>query len=330
MHKLIMPKPRKKLISLEATPYYHCTSRCVRRAFLCGTDKHTKTSYEHRRSWIEQRILDLADIFSIDVCAYAIMHNHYHIILHINQVRIMQWSDKKVCEQWHRLYKGSALSRRFIHGSPLSMEEQDAVTEEIQGWRKRLIDISWFMRALNEPIARQANEEDQCTGKFWEARFSSQALLDEKALAACMVYVDLNPVRAKINSTPETSSYTSIRKRIYTQKQYKKQPSQLMKFIEKTRQEISNCLPFKLESYLDLINWTGEQLCKEKRCSIEHVLPPILEQLQIDKKTWHILSTQFEQQFSSFVGSAYTLKITTKILGYQRTPNIRRCQTLLQ
>lgn len=325
-----MPKPRKQLISLEATLYYHCTSRCVRRAFLCGTDTYTQVSYEHRRAWIEQRILELADIFSIDVCAYAIMHNHYHIILHINPERIAQWSDKQVCEHWHRIYKGSELSRRLIQNVPLNHEEQSLLSDDIQRWRNQLIDISWFMRALNEPIARQANTEDKCTGKFWEARFSSQALLDEKALAACMAYVELNPIRAKVNATPETSTYTSIKKRIDTLKQHKTQASQLMKFAGNPRKEMPTGLPFKLEDYLDLVDWTGKQLREGKRGHIEQTLPPILERLQIDQKTWHILSTQFEQQFSSFIGSTYSLKIATQKLGYQRTPNLRRCQTLLQ
>ena len=209
-----MPKPRYAQMSLAATPYYHCMSRVVRRAFLCGVDINTGESYEHRRQWLEDKLLEIGDIFALDICAYAIMSNHYHVVLHINQAQADDWSDNEVIHNWHQLYKGNTLSQRYLQGADLSKAELNALKEYVEVWRERLMSISWFMKILNEDIARQTNKEDHCTGRFWEGRYKPQALLDEAALAACMVYVDLNPIRAKMNKTPETSAHTSIKSRI--------------------------------------------------------------------------------------------------------------------
>jgi hypothetical protein len=91
-------------------------------------------------------------------------------------------------------------------------------TERIAQLRKRLCSLSWFMARLNLFIARAANKEDKVKKRFWESRFKCQALLDEAAIATCMVYVDLNPIRAGLAGTPEESDYTSIQERIHAWK----------------------------------------------------------------------------------------------------------------
>ena len=141
------------MVSLDATPYYHCISRCVRRAFLCGLDTFSGKSYEHRREWIEQRLLDITDIFAIDVAAYAVMSNHYHVVLHIDKAQADNWTISEVIEHWHALFNGSLLSQRFIKGESLGSAERDALSEQVELWRQRLMSISWFMRCVNEPIA---------------------------------------------------------------------------------------------------------------------------------------------------------------------------------
>ena len=209
-----MPRPRSTLVSLDATPYYHRISRCVRRAFLCGEDFVSGKSFEYRRGWIEQRLLELADIFAIDIAAYAVMSNHYHVVLHIDRNTAQGWSEREVIDRWHRLFNGSMLSQRYAQGETLGKAELNALSVQIEEWRQRLVSISWFMRCTNERIAREANKEDDATGRFWEGRFKSQALLDEKALAACMAYVDLNPIRAALANSPETSEFTGVKDRI--------------------------------------------------------------------------------------------------------------------
>ena len=151
---------------MEETPYYHVVSRCVRRAFLSGIDHVTGQSYEHRRQWIEDRIRLLSSIFAIDIAAYAVMSNHYHIVVKICPEQTAQWSNREVLERWSCLYKGPLLIQKALAGEELSDAEQDRVNWEVKRYRQRLKDLSWFMKCLNEPIARRANKEDDCTGHF--------------------------------------------------------------------------------------------------------------------------------------------------------------------
>ena len=205
-----MTTARRSLIDPASTPYYHCMARCVRRAFLCGKDSFSGKNYEHRRQWVEDRLGQLVEIFALEVCAYAVMSNHYHVVLFINREQADSWSMKEILVRWTSLFSGPSLVQRFLSGETLGKAELLKVGEFAQKYRNRLLDISWFMRCLNEYLAREANKEDQCKGRFWEGRYKSQALLDEAALLTCMAYVDLNPIRARMAKTPETSDHTSI------------------------------------------------------------------------------------------------------------------------
>jgi hypothetical protein len=158
-----MPKPRKELISLEATPYYHCVSRCVRKAFLCGSDPSGR-SFEHRRGWIEQLLIEQTKVFCIDIAAYAVMSNHFHIVLHVDQSKAHNLSDLEIVQRWHQLYKGNLLTQKFEHGDELSVAQTAILEDMVKELRERLMSISWYMRQLNETVARLANDEDNCTG----------------------------------------------------------------------------------------------------------------------------------------------------------------------
>ena len=174
-----MTTARKQLISLADTPYYHCTSRCVRRAYLCGEDKNTGKNFDHRRGWVENKLLALSQVFAIDVCAYAIMSNHTHIVLFVDDVTAKAWSKEEVIARWHQFFKGTLITQQFSRGEVIAEYLLDTLNETVERYRQRLMDISWFMRLLNQSIATQANQEDNCTGHFWEGRFKSQALLDK-------------------------------------------------------------------------------------------------------------------------------------------------------
>jgi REP element-mobilizing transposase RayT len=317
-----MPKPRYSQMSLASTPYYHCVSRCVRRAFLCGQDSSTGQSFEHRRQWIEDKILSLGRLFALDVCAYAVMSNHYHVVLHVNQPTALGWSMDDVIRQWHQLFCGHALSQRYVQGEPMCAAELATLKAITDIWRERLMDISWFMRVLNESIARHANNEDDCTGRFWEGRFKSQALLDEAALFACMTYVDLNPVRAGIAITPETSNHTSIQRRINSSSQAS---TGLFPFVGNPRHNMPQGLPLTQQDYLELVDWTGRIIRSDKKGAIAESLPPILQRLKQNKDNWLYVTQHFESQFKGFVGAAYRLKEICSSLGYQRCTGLRTC-----
>ncbi|WP_250658082.1 transposase [Alkalimarinus coralli] len=326
-----MPKARKTLIALDATPYYHCVSRCVRRSFLCGDDHHTGISYEHRRQWVEDRLIKLVEAFAIELCAYAVMSNHTHTVLRVNERLAKSWSKQQVIERWHLLYAGNHLSQRFIAGQPLGPAEQQQLDSVVKIWRERLYSISWFMRNLNEHIARKANHEDNCTGRFWEGRFKSQALLDEKALAACMVYVDLNPIRAGIADTPETSDHTSVKARIKCAQPTERphQPRHMLPFAGNPRQDMPDGLPYELNDYLALVDWTGKISRDDKRGVIDHNLPPILQRLALTPCQWKTLTQDFEKHFQHFVGDEDKMKEAYQTLGYQRHRGLQRCRELL-
>ncbi len=269
-----MPQARKRQISLQDTPYYHCISRCVRRAFLCGKDARTGFDFEHRRQWIVDRIKLLSSVFAIDLCAYAVMSNHYHVVVKIDADRVKQWSDKEVAKRWLQLFSGPMLMHRFLANVDLTVVEQAGVADLFSSWRNRLCDLSWFMRCINEPIARMANSEDHCSGRFWEGRFKSQALLDTRAVLACMAYVDLNPIRAAMAETPEHSDYTSIQARIFHPEETSLRP-----FAD---QSDDVGIPCKLKDYLELVDWAGRQITRNKRGYIPAHVPPLLTRLRMD------------------------------------------------
>ncbi|UZD67254.1 transposase [Marinobacter sp. AN1] len=310
-----MTRPREQLVSLADTPYYHVVSRCVRRTFLCGFDRHSGKSYEHRRQWIEERIRLLASIFAIDLCAYAVMSNHYHLVVRISPEESNSWSNDEVLQRWTSVFKGPSLVQRYLAGNGLQEAELPAVGHATDVFRERLTSLSWFMKCLNESIAKEANREDDCTGHFWESRFKSQALLTEQALLSCMAYVDLNPVRAAIADTPEISDHTSIKERVaptfdlataiksQTEQQFLYQFPVTLKPLDRfeggERDGNGRGILFSLQDYLQLVDQTGRVLRPGKRGAIAETQLPILERLGLDFDDWFSEATEFEARYQA-------------------------------
>lgn len=327
-----MTQSREHQVCLDATPFYHCYVRCVRRAYLCGDDFSNGENYDHRKQWIVSRLKFLSYVFSIDICAYAIMSNHYHVVLHVDKARALAWSKEEVAERWMQLYKGNLLVDRWLAKPALvdaaTMEKVDDI---IECWRERLYDMSWFMRGVNECIARMANEEENCRGRFWEGRFKSQALLDEAALLSCMAYVDLNPVRAAMEESLHESDFTSVQARLFDYAKDKvKQSKQEKTVVERVKQQqklktelnlgdlpeaalmpfsgsshtnIHHALPFASEDYFELVDSTGRILREDKRGFISAGSKKLIEAFGIDPNQWIKQVSYFGLTYGCCAGS---------------------------
>jgi REP element-mobilizing transposase RayT len=326
-----MTYPRSHLVSNEEPGFYHCVSRCVRRAFLCGRDALSGKSFEHRREWIEDRIFELAKHFAVSVFAYAVMSNHFHIVLRNDPQQAWNWSDREVAERWLSLFPGSISDR----DNPACVERATLAllgnAERLDVIRRRLGSISWFMRALNEPIARMANREDGCTGRFWEGRFKCQALLDEQAVLSCMAYVDLNPVRAGICDTLRGSEYTSVRNRLEST------PSSLRNALGRKPQkqvlrpvaglDVDTLSELTESSYIDLVRWTGLQAHPDKRGKLsasQEAPPEGLWCVANHPREWLRRVQGTESAYYRAIGSAEALMLKAADLGQRWMKGVSR------
>ena len=294
-----MPTARADQIDLSITPYYHCMVRCVRRAYLCGKDAYSGQNFEHRRGWVRERVRELVGLFAIDVCAYAVLSNHLHVVLHVDQERAASWSDAEVVRRYCSLHPTAK-------GDYDSLPSEKQRVQRRQTWRARLYDVSWMMRTLNESIARRANKEDDVSGRFWEGRFKCQALLDEQGLLTCMTYVDLNPVRAGIADTLDASDYTSIQERLRHRSRQRKNrqkqtgPDTLAPFAgQGPARHATMQLPATLRAYVELVDWTGRLIAGGKRGRIVGPPPKLLLENEVSVERW--LSALAEQRIGSVV-----------------------------
>jgi REP element-mobilizing transposase RayT len=336
-----MPRaPRRETFDENEIGIYHCVNRCVRRAFLCGSDQVSGRSFEHRRQWVRTRLEELASIFAIDHLNFSIMGNHLHLLVRNRPDIRDAWSDEEVARRWRRLFPLC----RDEQGRPLEPTADElqvmlADKETLAEWRRRLAHISWFMRCLAEHIAVRANREEEIVSRFWQGRFKAVRILDVSALLACAVYIDLNPIRAMLAATPETSFFTSVYERLTNRLSVGNpeangetsvasldtssldsesrdgwlSPVLLDEEFERTtdtpvrRASNRGYLPIPFGEYLSLLDWTGREMRADKRGSIPANLAPILERLNIQENGWLGLVTHFGRWFRTAVGRAENL-----------------------
>ena len=296
-----MTQARSQLIPIGSAGVYHCVQRCVRRAFLCGVDHYTQQSFEHRKTWVEDRLTLVAECFAVAIHAYAVMSNHLHVVMQLDPSATLTWSDEDVASRWVRLFppredtdEAQSFKARALIANPYRM----AVI------RYRLGNLSWLMKCLAEPIARQANAEDSCKGRFWEGRFKSQILCDDKALLAAMAYVDLNPIRAGMTKRLDHSRHTSVYQRM---KELKQRPSKLNEKMKPIAGSLVAFLPIRLDDYIELVQWTGKQVRDDKRGAIPSNAPSVLKRFESKPERWATRVKAIGSGYWRVVGDAQDL-----------------------
>ena len=343
-----MALPRSTYVKDGKEGVYHCFTRCVRRAFLCGFDLVTQRDYSHRKTWIVDRLRYLAGIFAIEVCAYAVMENHYHTVLRTRPDIVATWSDREVAIRWLTLFPCYCRKKDVVE--PPDEKQISALTndsERIAELRKRFSSLSWFMGRLNEFVARAANKEDNVKGRHWESRFKCVALLDVAAMAACMVYVDLNPIRAGLAARPEESDFTSIQDRIRAwhrgiTSQIAVSGEDMPKLNEMAHvsRAAPGCIPVEspahspnwlcpIESlferrgilqiteaeYFDLVDRSGRILRTGNRGAIDADLAPIFLRIGAKPDAWLDIVSRFESKFSLAAGRLSSLRSFADQIG---------------
>ena len=305
-----MTSPRRQIVDPVEAGFYHCISRCVRRAFLCGADAVSGRSFEHRKDWVEDRLLELAAMFAVGVYAYAVMSNHVHVVIYLAPGASLAWSPEEIAERWVRLFPVRAIDGRVdVDATHHRAQAMLGNPERLAECRSRLASLSWFMRCLNEPIARRANREDMCTGRFWEGRFKCQALLDDQAVLACMSYVDLNPVRAGVVPDLASSGHTAIKRRLDT-------GTPAIGCLPPIAASVPAAqMPLDEVEYVMLVDWTGRIARPDKRGAIATDAPPALARLDVDADAWHQQVLGIESRYWRAVGAAEALLDKARRMG---------------
>ncbi len=337
---------RAHLVDPSVTRWYHCITRCVRRAFLLGEGAGD------RKVWIDHRLRELAQTFSIAVGGFSVLDNHLHVLLRLDSEIANGWSDEEVVRRWGRLFPPRDKSRQPLTVSndwvKWRMEDPAWVAKA----RSRLQSLSWFMKCLKEPLSRLANREEKVRGAFFEGRFKSVAILDEESLLATCTYIDLNPVAAGIAEVPEASEHTSIKERVdHVKAQGRTEdlkaaregsvagsnasagleeahwlcPIEDRRRVDSTREGMLE--GFSLGNYLLLVDYTG-RLFREGKATISREVAEILKRLGTTAETWQARLEKLSKGrlLGRFLAaSRQRLREVAERLGLRRVPNLGGC-----
>ena len=337
---------RCEVFDAENVGVYHCYNRIVRRSFLCGIDPHSGRDYSYRREWLYQRMRLLAKHFAIDVLGYAILSNHYHLILRNRPDQVDAMSDRQVVRSWLRICPLSKKDAEGAAGEPTDAEISVELHRpgRVEELRRRLSNPSWFIRQLSQYMGIRCNHEDQIRGHFWESRFGMRRLLDEAAVLACLAYVDLNPFRASIVDSLEGYQHVSIGERLRTVDDQSIDSSNWLAPLELagqtdgttvtvvnrlSREELAEalaadksqplgCLPMRLEDYAELLRWLSDKRGHCRRSEANTDVPSILGKLKLDPTEFAELTAQFGKRFSTAAGCPASLAAEAKRRGRRR------------
>jgi hypothetical protein len=264
------------------------------------------------------------------------MSNHFHIVAHVDPTQPANWTNREVAIRWLRVFPGLLRGCKSNEQTEATLKHLLADEHWVTTIRQRLGNLSWFMRALNEPIARKANKEDNCTGRFWEGRFKCQALLDQQAILACMAYVDLNPFRAQGKIDLKTTMHTSLKKRLADRDYRLPNPA--------GQTESSVCLdavaglPSQLVlsvntyEYLDLVFWTALKAYNLRHIQVSKTssiaIPKWLHDQGTSSLAWIIQVKGTERLFYRAIGNLINMTNKAEQLKQRWLKGIGTCRML--
>jgi REP element-mobilizing transposase RayT len=330
--------PRGEVIDPGEINIVHCINRTVRRCFLLGNDAFTGKNFDHRKVWIEELLVHFSAHFGIELIAYSILSNHYHLILRNRPDVVADWDDTEVARRWLMICPPARCKGKPAEPTEAELNAIRRCPRKLAAIRKRLSDISWWMRLLNQRIAQRANREEEESGRFWQDRYRAIRLLDEEALISCMAYVELNPLRAGLAERIEDSPHTSIQRRIEGARSQPPRDSggrrdAFLAELTLGRADASSdqpsgdngsrcsnrgVLPMSLESYLELLDWTARHVAPGKAGITPKKTPPVLQRIGLEPENWIELVECFDQSFYLIAGCPHRMEATRGHLTQRR------------